>query len=121
MVPGRLGSPQQTRKKTDVAPKDARSPEMPMRRAKTIPLPVSVPVPSASEVHKTLSKELQQPTNVTGMQTYAPAKSSRIANATGSEIDMLALLESKSMLRQMIVLREILGPPRGLQSMDATP
>ena len=35
-------------------------------------------------------------------------------------MNIATLLASKSSLREAILLREILGPPRGLQALDAT-
>jgi len=43
-----------------------------------------------------------------------------VAKRTESKRDIATLLGSKSSLRQAILIREILGPPRGLQALDAT-
>jgi len=52
-------------------------------------------------------------------EAYAP-KALGVANAADFKTDIAALLASKSSLREVILIREILGTPRGLQAMDAT-
>jgi hypothetical protein len=43
-----------------------------------------------------------------------------VAKRAGSKRDIASLLASKSSLREAILIREILGPPRALQALDAT-
>ena len=50
----------------------------------------------------------------TRAEPYAPARSA-VAKRKTSEMDVAMLLASKSRLRDAIILREILGPPRGLR------
>ena len=45
--------------------------------------------------------------------------SQALAKLTGSKINVATLVGSKSSLREAILIREILGPPRGLQALDA--
>jgi hypothetical protein len=42
------------------------------------------------------------------------------ATQAGTKTDIVTLLGSKSNLREAILIREILGPPRGLQALEAT-
>ena len=112
------GLPQQRRQKPDVARQENQPPEPPRRVQQIIPPPI--PVASAFEVHEMLP-EVQQPPAVTApVELYAPP-SETIGRRTDSKIDIATLLASTSSLRQAILLREILGTPRGLQAMDATP
>jgi len=52
---------------------------------------------------------------------YAASKSVEVAKRADYKIDIATLLASKSSLREAILLREILGTPRGLQPLDVTP
>jgi hypothetical protein len=62
----------------------------------------------------------QQPIVKTSVEGYEAA-TRPIINRPDLKIDIASLFASKSGLRQAILLREILGPPRGLQTLDATP
>ena len=53
-------------------------------------------------------------------EAYAAPKTLGVAQAADFKTDIATLLASKSSLREVILLREILGTPRGLQPMDAT-
>ena len=60
----------------------------------------------------------QQPSVKTAVESDA-AGSEIVAKRSGSNTDRrLTLLASTSSLRQAILIREILGPPRGLQTLD---
>ena len=64
--------------------------------------------------------EPQQPSIIkTPVESDATA-SQVVAKRAGSKRDIATLLGSKSSLREAILIREILGPPRGLQALDAT-
>jgi hypothetical protein len=65
------------------------------------------------EVHEDLPVELQQPP-VEALKAYAAA-TRPIAKRAEFKTDIATLLASKSGLREAIILREIFGPPRGLQ------
>lgn len=56
----------------------------------------------------------------TPLEAYAAATQA-IAKRADFKTNIATLLVSKSGLREAILLREILGPPRGLQALDATP
>jgi hypothetical protein len=75
----------------------------------------------AFEVHEALAVELQQPPIIKPpVEAYAAPKAFGVAKRTDSKMNIATLLASKSSLRELILLREILGPARGLQAMDAT-
>jgi hypothetical protein len=70
------------------------------------------------EVHEALPAELQQPQIIeTPAEVYAAA-TRVVAKRADFEMDITSLLVSRSSLREAILLREILGPPRGLQALD---
>ena len=54
------------------------------------------------------------------VETYAAQKAFGIAKRADFKTDIASLLVSNSGLREAILLREILGPPRGLQTLEAT-
>jgi hypothetical protein len=80
-----------------------------------------VPVPGAPafEVRQALPVELQQLTTIkTPGEAYAAPKAFGVANGADFKSDIVTLLGSKSGLRKAIILREIFGPPRSLQTLD---
>jgi hypothetical protein len=84
-------------------------------------IPPSVPPPAAPafEVHQALSVELQQPLiTKPPVEAYATPKAFGVAKRADFKTNLATLLGSKSSLREAIVLREIFGPPRGLQTLD---
>jgi hypothetical protein len=50
----------------------------------------------------------------------ATPRTLEVAKRAVYKMDMATLLASKSTLREAILLREILGTPRGLQPLDVT-
>jgi hypothetical protein len=85
-------------------------------------LPPVVPASAAAtfEVQAAFPVEPQHPSIIkTAVQSDATA-SQVVARRAGSKTAIATLLGSKSSLREAILIREILGPPRGLQSLDAT-
>jgi hypothetical protein len=50
----------------------------------------------------------------------AAPRTLEVAKRADYKMDMATLLASKSTLREAILLREILGTPRGLQPLDVT-
>ena len=109
------------RRKRDARRKSS-PPEQAIHPEEVIPPPVPVPAASAFEVHEgALPLEPQQPPIIKApVEAYAVAARPSAAR-TDSKGDIATLLGSKSSLREAILLREILGTPRGLQAMDATP
>ena len=94
VIPGRWRLPREQREKPDVSERESAPLEQPSRLQQIVPPPVPPPAGPAFEVHEAVPVELQQP----------PIIRPRVA--------------SKSSLRELILLREILGPPRGLQAFD---
>ena len=82
-------------------------------------LPPVVPASAAPtfEVQAAFPVEPQQPSVKTAVESDAAA-SEVVAKRAGSKRDIATLLASKSSLREAILIREILGPPRGLQTLD---
>jgi hypothetical protein len=89
------------------------------RRAHEI-LPPAVPPALVFEVHEgPLPVELQQPPTIqTLVEAYA-APTRAVAKGASFKTDILSVLASKSGLREAIILREVFGPPRGLQAPDS--
>ena len=52
------------------------------------------------------------------VEAYAAPKAFGIAKRADFKMSIDRLLGSESSLREAILLREILGPPRGLQALD---
>jgi len=81
---------------------------------------VPASIAPAFEVHEgALAVELEQATigkTPVGADTAAARP---IAKEPDFKIDIATLLGSKSGLREAIILREIFGPPRSLQPLDA--
>jgi hypothetical protein len=82
-------------------------------------VPPAVPPPAAPacEVHEAVPVELQQPPIIKPpVEAYAATQA--VAKRADFTMNIATLLVSKSGLREAILLREILGPPRGLQAFD---
>ena len=109
------------RRKRDARRKSS-LPEQAIRVEEVIPPPVPVPATSAFEVDEgALSLEPQQPPIIKAPVEADAAAARPSAARIDFKGDIATLLGSKSSLREAILLREILGTPRGLQTMDATP
>ncbi len=112
--------PRERAEKPDVSERESRPYEQPSHLQEIAPPPVTAPVAATFEVHEALPVELQQPSIIkTPVESDATA-SQVVAKRAGSKRDIATLLASKSSLREAILIREILGPPRGLQALDAT-
>jgi hypothetical protein len=84
-----------------------------------VPAPAPAPPAPAFEVHEPLPVEPQPPPNVEApVEAYAAPKAFGVAKGADSKADIATLLLSKSGLREAILLREVFGPPRGLQAFD---
>ena len=103
------------REQCEITQKESPSPELPSRVEKIVVPPVTAAAAPAFEVHEIQ----QQPIVKTSVEVYAAA-TRPIINRPDWKTDIASLLASKSGLREAILLREILGPPRGLQALDAT-
>jgi hypothetical protein len=82
-----------------------------------VPPPVPASAAATFEVHEALPVEPQPSIIKTPVESDATA-SQVVAKRAGSKRDIATLLGSKSSLREAILLREILGQPRGLQAFD---
>jgi len=113
--------PRERQQKRDIAQEEGRPPQQPNRLQQIIPPPVPSPAVTAFEVHEALPVELQQlPVMTPSAEAYAAPKALGVAKAADFKTDIATLLASKSSLREAILIREILGQPRGLQAMEAT-
>jgi hypothetical protein len=106
-----LSREQQT--KSDAARRENPPSEQPSGVARIFP-------PAARfEVHKaSLPVELEQPPGIKASIEDIAENTRRVARETDFKSDIATLLRSKSNLRQAIILREILSPPRSLQPFD---
>ena len=112
--------PRERAEKPDVSERESRPYEQPSHLQEIAPPRVTAPVTATFEVHEALPVEPQQsPIINTAVESDATA-SQVVAKRAGSNRDIVTLLGSKSSLREAILIREILGPPRGLQALDAT-
>ena len=119
VIPGRWRLPQEQREKPDVSQRESFPLEQPSRLQQIVPPPEPPPAAPAFEVHEALAVELQQPPTIRPpVEAYAGPKAFGVAKRADSKMDIATLLASKSSLRELILLREILGPPRGLQAFD---
>ena len=74
-------------------------------------------VPPAFEVQEGLLPIAPPPIAKAPAETYAGV-TQKITKAEGLRADVATLLASTSGLRGAIILREILGPPRGLRTFE---
>ena len=74
---------------------------------------------SAFEVHEG-PLPIEPPAIIkTPVEAYAAPKAFGVVKGAALKTDIATLLASSSGLRDAIILREIFGPPRGLQALDA--
>jgi hypothetical protein len=108
--------PREHREKPDVSQRESAPLEQPSRLQQIVPPPVPPPAAPAFEVHEALPAELQQPPIITmPVEAYAAATQT-VAKRADFKVNIATLLASRSSLREAILLREILGTPRGLQA-----
>jgi hypothetical protein len=113
------GLPGKQRRKPDITQTESPSSGQPRRIETFAPPPVRPPTMPAFEVHETLAVELEQPAVIKRpVGPQAAARAFGVSKPAGLKPDIVTLLVSKSGLREAILLREILGPPRGLQTLD---
>jgi hypothetical protein len=106
------------RRKRDARRKSS-PPEQAIHAEEVIPLPVPAPASPAFEVHEALPIELQQPPiTEPPVEAYTAQKAFAVTKRADSKMNIATLLASKSSLREAILLREVLGTPRGLQALD---
>ena len=119
VIPGVWRLPRERAEKPEVSQTESTRIEQPGRLQQTVPPPVPAPAAATFEVHEALPVEPQPSIIKTPVESDATA-SQVVAKRAGSKRDIATLLGSKSSLREAILIREILGPPRGLQALDAT-
>jgi len=108
--------------KPDVTQRESAPLEQPSRLQQMVPPPVPPPATPAFEIHEALPADLQQPPVITTpLEGYTAPEAFGVAKRADLKMNVAALLASKSTLREAILLREILGTPRGLQPLDVTP
>jgi hypothetical protein len=119
VIPRGWGLPREERRRADVRRREAPAPEQPRHVKEIMPPPVPAPAAPAFEVHESLAIEVEeQPITKTPLAAYAVPKVFGVAKPADFKTDIAILLASKSSLREAIILREILGPPRGLHTLD---
>jgi hypothetical protein len=117
VVPGAFRLPREQREKPDVSQRESFPLEQPSRLQQIVPPPVPPPTAPAFEVHEAVPVELQQPPVIKPpVEAYTATQA--VAKRADFTMNIATLLLSKSGLREAILLREILGPPRGLQAFD---
>ena len=121
VMPGAWRLPRERREKSDVSQSGSAPIEQPGGLKKIVPSPVPPPVAPAFEVHEALPVEIQElPIITPSAEPYVAPKALGVAKAADFKTEIATLLASKSSLKEVILLREILGTPRGLQALDAT-
>ena len=111
----------QREEKSDVGRRET-APEQPTRSQQIVPPRVLPSAPPAFEVHEALPVDLQQtPIITTSIERYPASKASGVVEGADFKMDVATALASKSILREVILIREILGPPRGLQPLEVAP
>jgi len=118
VIPGMWRLPRQHPEKPDVSQKESAPLEQPIGLQQLVPPPMPSPAATAFEVHEALPVELQQPPiTKPPAEAYAAPKAFGVAKRPDVKVSIATLLASKSSLREAILLREILGTPRGLDLM----
>jgi hypothetical protein len=117
VIPGVWRLPRERAEKSDVSQRESAPREQPNRSQKIVPPPVTPPTAPAFEVHEALPVELQPPIIKKPVEAYA-AVTQAVVKRADFNMNIATLLASKSSLREAIILCEILGQPRGLQTLD---
>lgn len=121
ITPRAWRSPRERPQKPDITQEESHPAERAKRLQEVAPPQVPVSAATAFEVHKTSPVELQQPPNINvPVEIYAPPIQA-ITKREDFKRNIATLLASKSTLREGILLREILGTPRGLQELNIAP
>ena len=119
VIPRGWRLPRERREKPKVSQRESAPLEQPSGLQQIVPPPVPSPAATAFEVHESLPVELQQPPiTKPPTESYAASKAFGVAKRADVKVSIATLLASKSRLREAILLREILGTPRGLQALD---
>ena len=117
VIPGRWRLPREQREKPDVSQRESAPFEQPSRLQQIVPPPESPPAAPVFEVHEAVPVELQQPPIIKPpVEAYTATQT--VAKRADFTMNIATLFVSKSGLREAILLREILGPPRSLQVVE---
>ena len=117
VIPGMWRLPRERPAKPDISQREGAPLEQPGGLQQIGPPPVPASAAPAFEVHQALPIELQQrPITKPPVEASATTKAFGVVKGAGFKTDISTLLASKSSLREAILLREILGTPRGLQA-----
>ncbi|MGE5213725.1 MAG: hypothetical protein ACM3NN_08550, partial [Nitrospirota bacterium] len=116
ITPRAWRSPQERPQKRDVTQEESHPAERAKRFQEIAPPQVPVSAARAFEVHET--SPLEQPPNINVPVEISAPPIQPITKREDFKMNIATLLASKSTLREGILLREILGPPRGLQHLD---
>ena len=108
--------PRERQQKRDITQEESHPPEQPGRLQQIVPPPAPSPAATAFEVHEAFPIDVQQPPIIQA----SAMRGQTIGEREDFKMEIATLLASKSSLKKVILLREILGTPRGLQAMDAT-
>jgi hypothetical protein len=112
--------PRERAEKPDVTQREITPIEQPNRLQQTVPPVVPASAAATFEVHEAFQVEPQQPSIIKTAVESDATENQLVAKRAGSKRDIATLLASKSSLREAILIREILGPPRGLETLDVT-
>ena len=119
VIPGVWRLPREHREKPKVSQEEPATVEQRSRLQEIVRPPVPAPATPAFEGHEALAvKPQQSPIVEIPVGPYVTPKLFRVTKGADFKTDISALLASKSSLREAILLREILGTPRGLQALD---
>jgi hypothetical protein len=114
--------PREHREKPKVSQEEPATVEQRSRLQEIVPPPVPPPATPAFEGHEALAVEPQQSAIIEiPVEPYVARKGFVVAKRADFKMDIATLLASKTSLREAVLLREILGTPRALQSPDLTP
>ena len=121
VIPGVWRLPREHREKPKVSQEEPATVEQRSRLQEIVPPPVPPPATRGFEGHEAFAvKPQRSPIIEIPVETYAAPKGFVVAKRTDLKMDVATLLASKTSLREAVLLREILGTPRALQSPDLT-
>ncbi len=118
VIPGTWRLPREPRQTPEVTQRESRPSEQLSRLQEVVSPPAPVPAMTEFEVYEALPLGPQQPPSIKAPVGAAAADTRSLTKGIGFKSDVATLLSSKSGLRQAIILREIFGPPRSLQTLD---
>jgi len=118
VFPRSWGVSREQRRKPDITRGEAPPPVQPRHVKEIISPAVPTATTPAFEVHEGPLPIEEPPITKTPVESYAPLKPFGVTKAADFKTDIATLLGSKSALREAVLLREILGQPRGLREFE---